>query len=48
MGFLLYVDRGLLHMLEGYSYEEDWPEEVGDFSISYASPARKGVLARLG
>jgi len=47
-GFLLYVDAGLLRMLEGYSYEEPWPEEIEDFTLSYGDPARKSVLASLG
>jgi hypothetical protein len=47
-GFLLYVDAGLLHMLEGYSYEEKWPEELDVFSVTYADPDRSDVLSRLG
>lgn len=47
-GFLLYVDGGLLTMLEGYSYEEPWPEEIREFSVSYLDPARKSALASLG
>lgn len=46
-GFLLYVRKGLLHMLEGYSYEEDWPEEVRDFNVFYDSgPTRDLVSVR--
>jgi hypothetical protein len=47
-GFLLYVDGGLLSMLEGYSYEEPWPDEIREFSVSYLDPARTSVLATLG
>jgi len=47
-GFLLYVDDGLLHMLEDYSYEEPWPDSVGEFSLHYSEPSRKSVLASLG
>ncbi len=46
-GFLLLVDQGLSHMLEGYSYEEGWPSEIGTFSISYLKPDRKDVLRAL-
>ena len=47
-GFLLYVDQGLLHFLEGYSYEEPWPEQVCEFVVKYSSPDRKTELAKLG
>jgi hypothetical protein len=47
-GFLLYVDGGLLSMLEGYSYEEPWPEEIEEFSVGYLDPSRKSLLASLG
>jgi hypothetical protein len=47
-GFLLYVDGGLLRMLEGYSYEEPWPEAIEEFTLSYMDPTRTSVLASLG
>lgn len=47
-GFLLYVDGGLLRMIEGYSFEEPWPEEIKAFTLSYVEPDRKSVLASLG
>lgn len=46
-GFLLYVEQGLLHILEGYSYEEPWPEQVREFSVRYSSPDRTSELAKL-
>ena len=46
-GFVLFVDDGLLVMLEGYSYDEPWPEEIKEFSIRYWDPSRKEVLASL-
>lgn len=46
-GFVLYIENGLLHMLEGYSYEEPWPEQVLDFSVRHSNPDRADVLARL-
>jgi hypothetical protein len=30
-GFALLVVDGTLHQLEGFSYDEPWPSEVGDF-----------------
>lgn len=47
-GFLLYVEDGLLHMLEGYSYEEAWPPEALGFSLSYTDPDRAKLMAALG
>lgn len=47
-GFLLDVDGGMLSMLEGYSYEEPWPQEITEYSVSYLDPARKSVLASFG
>jgi hypothetical protein len=47
-GFLLFIEEGLLHTLEGYSYDEPWPETIGEFSLKYASPDRKKELAKLG
>lgn len=46
-GFLLYVDQGLLHFLEGYSFEEPWPECIHEFFVEYTSPDRKAELAKL-
>ena len=46
-GFLLYVDNGFIHRLEGYSYDEPWPDHVTDFSLRYSDPDRKAELAKL-
>ncbi len=34
-GFVLFVDEGLLTMLEGYSYDEEWPSLISSYSLSY-------------
>jgi hypothetical protein len=34
-GFLLYVKAGALKMLEGYSYDEPWPERIAGFKLSF-------------
>jgi len=46
-GFVLYVDDGRLTMLEGYSYEEPWPEHVEKFSLRFSDPTRAAVLSQL-
>ena len=40
-GFVLFVREGRLDNLEGYSYEEPWPQEVRDFELSYQSEPRE-------
>jgi hypothetical protein len=35
LGFVLFVENGLLHMLEGYTYDEPWPDEVRGLRLSY-------------
>jgi hypothetical protein len=35
-------------MLEGYSYDEAWPEVIRGFSVSYLDPARKSAFGSLG
>ena len=42
-GFLLYVDDGKLRMLEGYSYDEKWPERFESFELHYLDPKRQSV-----
>jgi hypothetical protein len=35
-GFVLFIDNGLLTMLEGYSNaNENWPEKISSFRLSY-------------
>jgi hypothetical protein len=48
-GFVVYVEEGMLHMLEGYTYDEPWPEQTGDiFELSYTDPTRQTALRTLG
>lgn len=39
-GFVLFVKDGYLDMLEGYSYEEPWPESIDEFELSYTGESR--------
>lgn len=39
-GFLLYVESGKITMLEGYSYDEPWPEKCDKFSLSFVNDKR--------
>jgi hypothetical protein len=46
-GFVLFVESGRIAMLEGYTYDEPWPDRVGAFSLFYTDPDRKVELAKL-
>jgi len=37
LGFLLYVKDGVLSMLEGYTYDEPWPDEIRGLVLTYSS-----------
>jgi hypothetical protein len=34
-GFVLYVNNGILDVLEGYSYDEPWPEQISSFKLGF-------------
>ena len=42
-GFLLYVREGALHMLEGYTYDEPWPQRISSFELSYTRSNRRDL-----
>lgn len=39
-GFLLYIENGLLSMMEGYSYAENWPPQIDYFELGYIDGKR--------
>lgn len=39
-GFVVFVRDGQLRMLEGYSYEEPWPEGDREFTLSYSGDGK--------
>lgn len=36
LGFLLYIVDGALSMLEGYTYDEPWPDDIRGLALTYA------------
>ena len=34
-GFVVYVDDGILMMLEGFSYDEPWPDRIESYTLDY-------------
>jgi len=39
-GFVLFVTEGVLDNLEGYTYDEPWPENVENFRVEYIGGRR--------
>lgn len=39
-GFLLLVTDGVLDTLEAYTYGEEWPQQVGEFSVHRTRPPK--------
>ena len=33
-GFVLFVDDGVLDTLEGFTYDEPWPDEIGRYEVT--------------
>lgn len=40
-GFVLFVRGGRPDNLEGFSYDEPWPDHIGQFELSYLSEPRE-------
>jgi hypothetical protein len=34
-GFVLFVEHGRLSMLEGYSYDDPWPDTITSYALEY-------------
>ncbi len=47
-GFVLFVSDGRVKTLEGYTYDEPWPDTVQAYSIRYSAPSREAEFAKLG
>jgi hypothetical protein len=43
--FVLYVESGVLKMLEGCSYDEPWPEQISGFQLSYRNRKGEGGMS---
>jgi hypothetical protein len=35
VGFVLFIEAGTLKMLEGYTYDEPWPDSTESFELTY-------------
>ncbi len=48
IGFILFVEKGYLSMLEGYTLSSDvWPDDYSDVSLVYLGPGGKRDLEKL-
>ena len=37
-GFVVFISDGVIDCLEGFTYGEDWPAEVTEFTLRYETP----------
>ena len=44
-GFVVFVADGYLDFLEGFSYEEQWPQEITEFALMYERDRTKDAGA---
>jgi len=39
-GFVLFIENGLLDNLEGFTYDEPWPDRIGGYRLRYIDEER--------
>jgi hypothetical protein len=44
VGFLVFVEDGKLRELEGYTYDEPWPDRLDHFELHYTDPKRTSAM----
>jgi hypothetical protein len=44
-GFVLFVRNGAIDVLEGFSYEEPWPDQIGTYTLKYTTGLRRDLSA---
>ena len=42
-GFVLWVKNGALDILEGYTFDEPWPDEILNFTVEYIDHREKDL-----
>jgi hypothetical protein len=40
-GFVLFIKKGRIYMLEGFTYDEPWPENICSFRLSYDGTSKR-------
>jgi hypothetical protein len=46
-GIVLFVDGGALTLLEGFTYDEPWPDPPDAYSFAYRDPSRSDLYKQL-
>jgi hypothetical protein len=44
-GFVLFIDNGVLAMLEGFTYDEPWPQDISTYKLKYAGEGTRDLAA---
>jgi hypothetical protein len=47
VGFVLFIRDGKLDVLEGFTYDEPWPDKIGNYSVGPAETLTPGDLRAL-
>lgn len=40
VGFVLFIRKGQIDFLEGYTYDTDWPSEIHEYDLTYVNGVR--------
>ena len=43
LGFVLFVTKGTLSMLEGYTFDEPWPDEIQGLTLTYSGGQGRNI-----
>jgi hypothetical protein len=43
VGFVLYIDDGYIKYLEGYTYDDPWPEKLDILNISFETDGKRNL-----
>lgn len=44
LGFVLFIKDGALSVLEGYSYDEPWPDEPRNLALAYSTGQNRDLV----
>lgn len=47
MGFILDINNGFIELLEGYTYDEPWPDQLDEVCLYYENPTRDELFGIL-
>ena len=47
VGFIMFINDGALSCLEGYTYENEWPDQVINYELTYEEEKKQRNLKKL-